>query len=68
MKGNIDMAEYISGKAINNFYRFFKKTTSFDYNSKHLLLESIQKVYEIREYVQIYRRKDPYSFEILNLM
>ncbi len=38
MNYNTDLADYYSGKEIDSFSKFFKKTTSFDYNSKHALL------------------------------
>lgn len=38
MASHTDLADYYTGKEIESFYKFFKKTTSFDYNSKHALL------------------------------
>jgi hypothetical protein len=68
MNYNTDLADYHSDKEISHFYKFFKKTTSFDYNSKHILLENIQKVYEMKEFLAIYKNKEPMTVDILNGM
>ena len=53
---DIDKAKYHATTAFKSFSKEWKKISSFAFSSKHYLLETVQKTYELQEFLNFYQR------------
>lgn len=55
-ESELDKARFYSLNAREVFRREWEKVSSFAYKSKHELLQSLQKNYELIEFLDLYKR------------